>query len=145
MDKNQDEPALMYGPLRKAPQYYAGEMYNEHPMNHLDVERNANGSMPGIRNKLARRRIRASFKRKYSTVEQGLQRLRAMKAQAMDVTDNPREGRRLLAKELSIHQVVYVPDQKQLRAMRTEKRKLARAGKRDRVNAAIEKLVDAGA
>lgn len=145
------------GPRRKAPRYYAGETYGDRRIQHADVERNRNGSLPGIRNKAARRIIRGAFKRKLSHVEQALQLPRAMQAQAREIVSeysavedrngtrawkgkSTRAARRLFAQELAIHVPVYVPDQKTLRAMRTAKRKLKRAGKTDAIGQLVDRM-----
>lgn len=107
---------------------------------HRDVERYKNGTVVGIRNKAARRLIRYALKRKFSSVERGLKLPRGMMSQATDIVreasaietrdgktawkgKSPRAAQRLLAAELAIHQPVYAPSQKELRAMRTVKRK----------------------
>lgn len=143
MSEEQDGPAgPVYGPRRRAPMYYAGETYGRRPIQYPDVERDARGRVSGIRDKAARRIIRAALKRKFSKVERGLALSRAMLAQAREIARGEKKGsrwaRKLFAKELAIHQSVYAPDHKQLRAIRTEKRKLKREGKKD----AIAQLVD---
>lgn len=150
--RENDNP--VYGPLRRAPQFYAGEHFGRHRMQHADVTRNANGSLPGIRNKAARRIIRKAFAAKVSRVEQGLRRTRELKAQAREVIADEhyeksssaqmRRARKLLAAELSIHQPVYAPTGPELRAMRTAKRKEMHTGKKDFITAAIEQIVEGG-
>jgi hypothetical protein len=154
-----------YGPRRRAPRYYAGETYKGLRMQYPDVERNPNGSLPGIRDKAARRLIRKAFDAKHnSRVEQALKLPRAMKAQAREVASEERVekiadhhngnrstkftstsgetrwARRLFASELAIHRPVYAPDQKTLRAMRTAKRKEKRAGKFDAIGQLVDRM-----
>jgi hypothetical protein len=128
------------GPRRRAPMFYAGETFGYHTINYPDVERNADGSVPGIRNKVARRIIRGALKRKFSRVEQMRKLPQAMLEQARLIAKengkSARFARRLYAKELAIHQTVYVPAD--LRAERRLKRAQKRAGQTD----AIAKLVD---
>lgn len=139
-------PTAIQGPRRRAPRYYAGEIYGRHHVNHLDVERNADGSVPGIRDKSARRIIRKAFGRSFSRVEKRINFAREMKAQALEVARDEKKstrwGLRLLAKELAIHQTVYCPDKKTIRAMRTAKRKLTRKGQKDFITQALEKLAE---
>lgn len=135
-------PTAPQGPRRHAPRYYAGETYGKRrigrgpktrgrSIQHRDVERYENGSVVGIRDKAARRLIRGALKRKFSSVERGLRLPRAMHAQASEMTTKQeqwkgkgsRAAKRLLAAELALHMPVYVPSQKELRAMRTAKRK----------------------
>ncbi len=132
------------GPRRRAPRYYAGETYGgrhkrgmfiPRRMQHGDVTRYANGALPGIRNKPARRIIRKAFSASFRPVEHHLKLLRAMKVQAVDMTKNQpmwkgkgtRAAKRILALELALHQPVYAPPYKELRAARTEARKQKRA------------------
>lgn len=146
------EVAPVHGPKRRAPRYYAGESVGKHPMLYPDTERNPNGSVPGIRDKGARRIIRKAFAAIFSPVERGLRRTRALQAQAREVISNEHgkksssaqrhRARRLLAAELAIHQPVYAPDKKTIRAMRTAKRKAERAGKKDFITSAIERIVE---
>lgn len=148
MDKQDEQKP--HGLRRRAPEYYAGETYGRHVIHYPDVERYPNGALPSKRDKFMRRLIRAALKRKFSKVESALKLPRAMKAQAHELArgekKSTRWARRLFDQELSIHQPVYVPDQKQLRAMRTERRKLKRAEKRKLKRAgkqdAIAQLVD---
>lgn len=157
--ENDSEPAAReerigptYGPRRRAPRYYIGETYGAKRAQHHDVERNKNGSLPGIRNKAARRVIRTAFKRRNSSIERALQLPRAMKAQAREVisdehydkspTAQSKKARRLFEAELAIHKPVCVPTGPELRAMRTEARKAKRAGKLTGANDAIDQLVD---
>ena len=124
-----------------------------------DVERYPNGALPGIRDKAARRIIRGALKRKLSRVERSLGLPRAMLAQAREIaretpswgvvlidgapaqrTKSPAWARKLYHTELAIHQPVYVPSQKELRAMRTQKRKDKRAGKVDAIGALVDKM-----
>ena len=134
-----------FGPLRRAPAFYAGETYGRYIVQYQDVERYPNGALPSKRNKLARRIIRGALKNSFSRTTKPLRLAQGMRAQAYDATREEkgskrgRAARRLLAAELAIHQPVYVPSQKELRAMRTQKRKDKRAGKQD----AIGQLVDA--
>lgn len=165
------------GPRRRAPVYYIGETYARgrgrkgsrapRSMQYPDVERNANGSLPGIRNKAARRIIRNAFGRKLSRISKGLDAARAMKMQAREIASESRVekiddhhngnrstrfastsgdtrwARRLFDKELAIHQPVYAPGKKELRAMRTKARALKRRQmKGASVNDAIGDLVD---
>lgn len=133
------------GPLRPAPAFYAGEKYKGQRIQNPDVERHGNGAVTGTRNKAARRLIRKALKRRYAKTERAPQLARDMAAQAYDATrvegtKRGRAARRLLAAELAIHQPVYVPSD--LRALRTERRKAERAGKKDVVVDAIGQLVD---
>ena len=134
-----------YGPKRHAPEFYAGETYGRRKMLYPDVDRHPNGALPSKRNKLARRLTRSAFKRSFSRVERGLKLPRALLAQARviakDTGKSSRWARRLFARELAIHKPVYVPSQKELRAMRTERRKLKRQGKQDAISALIDRMV----
>ena len=155
----EDPIGPMYGPRRRAPHYYTGETYGRHRIQYPDVERHPNGALPGIRDKAARRIIRGALKRKLSRVERSFGLPRAMLAQAREIaretpswgvvlidgapaqrTKSPAWARKLYHTELAIHQPVYVPDQKQLRAMRTQKRKDKRAGKVDAIGALVDKM-----
>jgi hypothetical protein len=131
------------GPMRRAPEYYAGETYGRHIIHYRDVERYGNGVLPSKRDKHARRIIRKALKRKYSAFEQAVKLPRAMLAQAKEIAKSEKKSvrwaHRLFAKELNIHQPVYAPDGKTLRKMRTEARRLKRRGGKD----AISQLVDA--
>lgn len=129
------------GPRRAAPMFYAGESYNEHDVQYPDVERYPNGALPSKRVKPMRRIIRAALKKTFSRLTKSLRLAQGLKAQAYEVArDEKRSGRyarRLLAKELAIHQTAYVPAD--LRALRTEKRKKLRKGL---AGDAISELVD---
>lgn len=139
--------APFQGPARKAPEFYAGETYGPNTIQYPDVERYPNGALPSKRNKFARRIIRSAFKARFSSLTKPLRLARGLRAQAYEVAkdDQPktakrgRWARRLLAKELAIHQPVYAPSGPELRKMRTQRRKELRAGKKD----AISQLVDA--
>lgn len=137
-------PTAPQGPRRKAPMFYAGETWGRHHVQYPDVERYPNGALPSKRNKFARRLIRGALKRQFSSVEKALRLPRAMKAQALEVArdsgKSTRWARRLFDNELAIHQPVYVPSQKELRAIRTEKRRLKRQGKVDAITALVEKM-----
>lgn len=126
--------------------YYAGEHRGRRLMNYPDVERYGNGAIAGIRDKPARRLIRAAFGRHFSKVERGLRLPRAMLAQAREVARDEKKSRRwarnLFEKELTIHTPVYAPNQKELRAMRTAKRKLKRQGKKDAITQLVEKMAE---
>jgi hypothetical protein len=132
------------GPRRRAPTYYAGEHRAGRPMLHPDVERYPNGAVAGVRNKFARRLIRNAFGRHFSKVEKGLKLPRAMQEQARLIAKEQRKSsrwaRRLFERELAIHDPVYAPNQKELRAMRTAKRKLKRQGKQDAISALVDKM-----
>ena len=129
------------GPRRKAPMFYAGESYNEHDVQYPDVERHPNGALPSVRCKPMRRIIRGALKKRYSSLTKSLRLAQGLRAQAYEAArDDKRSGRwarRLLAKELEIHQTVYVPAD--LRALRTERRKKMRKGL---AGDAISQLVD---
>lgn len=137
-------PTAPQGPRRQAPKYYVGETYGRHRIQYPDVERYPNRALPGARNKVARRMIRAALKRRFSSVEQALKLPRAMKAQAREVARDEKKStrwaRRLYDRELAIHQEVYVPSQKELRAMRTKARKDKRAGKQDVISQLVDKM-----
>lgn len=147
-------PTEPQGPRRRAPVYYAGETIGRNRINYPDVERYANGAIAGIRDKQARRLIRSKLIRRGKDLESGLQLARAMKAQAIEVVRDEhkkksraakqRMAKRLFAQELAIHQPVYVPTKKQIRAARTENRKRARKGlpPLTSINDAISQLVD---
>lgn len=152
------------GPYRKAPLYYAGETYGRRHIQYPDVVRYPNGALPSTRNKAARRVIRAALKRKFSKVETALVLPRAMKMQARELASERTEkiadyhngnrstyfastsgdtrfARRLYAQELAIHEPVYAPSSKELRAMRTAKRKLKRQGKPyDAISSLVDKM-----
>lgn len=140
-----NEPVLFQGPRRKAPAFYAGETYYGLNIQYPDVERWPNGALPAKRDKGARRIIRGALKKKFSSLTKSLRLAQGLRAQAYEAArdDQPsgakrgRWARRLLAKELMIHQTVYVPAD--LRALRTEKRKRLRAGL---AGDAIGELVD---
>ncbi len=145
MDKTSpEEEKPVAGPRRRAPMFYAGEMMGvgnrRRRINYPDVERYANGAVPGRRNKIARRIIRGALKRKFSSVERARKLPQAMLEQARLIArengKSAKWAKQLYAKELAIHQDVYVPSD--LRAVRTEKRRLKRVGKKD----AISQLVD---
>lgn len=156
-------PTAPQGPRRRAPIYYAGEHYGRRSMQYPDVERNRDGSMPGIRDKHARRIIRAAFKRQTTRVERGLRAAREMKRQARQLADDrdvkiedkhngnrstyfastsgeTHWANRLFAKELAIHQPVYAPSKKELRKMRTAARKAKRAGKLDAIGQLVDRM-----
>jgi len=137
---------MKHGPRRKAPVVYIGEHVGKYRTMHQDVERNANGSLSGIRNKISRRIIRAAFKRSHSRVEVQIANARALKTQAFEVArenkKSTRWARRLVDKELTIHQPVYAPDQKALRTMRTAARKAKRRGEAKPIDDAISAVVD---
>lgn len=142
-------PTDLQGPKRRAPRYYIGETCGRFRTVFPDTERNPNGSLPGIRDKGARRVVRAAFKRSHSRVESGLANARALRAQAFEVArDNKKStrfARRLLDKEMAIHQPVYAPDQKTLRKMRTQARKEKRqkvSGPTRPIDVAIDAVVD---
>lgn len=87
-------PTDTQGPLRKAPRYYAGKTYKRRQLARPATERNANGSLAGLRDKGARRVIRAAFGRTISSVERGLRLAREMKAQARDIVRDEHKGSR---------------------------------------------------
>ncbi len=141
---------VMLGPMRQPPAYYIGEKYKGRRIQNRDVERYSNGAIPGKRDKGARRLIRKALKRRHAKTEQAPQLARDMQAQAREVAKeegkSTRWARRLYEKELEIHKPVYVPTKKELREMRTEKRRRQRAGETgDVINDAISQLVDAEA
>lgn len=143
---------LTQGPQRRAPHFYVGTHVGRIPLVYPDTEVFENGAVPGVRNKAARRVIRAAQKRKHSQVEKGLKLVRDMKLQAVEVVtdtkkDKSPEARRhlanaLLREELSLHRPVYVPSQKELRRMRTEKRKAMRAGGKLPIDMALDALLE---
>lgn len=139
MSNNDSTPVL--GPRRKAPAFYAGETYGRRIVQYPDVERHPNGALPSRRDKPARRLIRGALKKRFSSLTKSLRLAQGLKAQAYEAArDSDRSGRwarRLLARELTIHQTVYVPAD--LRAERTAKRKRLRAGL---TGDAISELVD---
>ncbi len=133
------------GPGRPAPMHYAGETFGPHVVQYPDVERYPNGALPSIRSKPMRRIVRGALKRKFSKVEQGRKLIHGMTAQAYEIARDEkasgRYARRLLAKELKIHQSVYAPDGKTLRKIRTEKRARLRRGEpADAISALVNKL-----
>ncbi len=138
MEAPQNDVPEVHGPRRKAPTYYAGETYGRRRMLYPDVERYANGTVRGIRDKAARRLIRKMFGLHFSRVEKGLRLARAMQAQAREVADDAdrsnRWGRRLYDKELAIHQAAHNV------MTRSEKRKLKRAGKKDAITQLVERM-----
>lgn len=135
---------LPAGPRRRAPAFYAGETYGRRDMHYPDVERYPSGALPSTRNKFARRLIRAAFKRHHSKVERGLKLPRAMLAQAREIARTEKKSkqwaRRLFERELAIHEPVFVP--KDLRAVRTEKRRLKRQGKKDAITQLVDKMAE---
>lgn len=135
------------GPRRKAPAFYAGETYGRNRVQYPDVERWPNGALPSKRDKLARRVIRGALKRTFSSLTKSLKLAQGLRAQAYEAArdEQPkgakrgRRARRLLAKELAIHQIVYVPAD--LRAERTAKRKRIRAGLAgDAISALVDRM-----
>lgn len=163
------EPTDWQGPRRRAPAYYAGEHVGKYRMQYPDVVRHRNGTLPGLRNKLARRLIRKVFKARAvksvrsPRVNEGLVRVREMRRQARDLASDrttkiedhhngnrsarfastsgdTRWAQRLFEKELAIHQPVYCPDKKTIRAMRTQKRKDKRAGKLDAIGQLVDRM-----
>lgn len=152
-----EEMKPVSGPRRRAPMFYAGETYGHvrasggektfrrRQVQYPDVERNANGSVPGIRNKFMRRLIRGALKRKFSTVESARKLPQAMLEQARLIAKengkSSRWARQLFAKELAIHRVAYVPSD--LRAERTKKRKLKREGKKDAIAQLVDRMTEA--
>lgn len=134
-----------FGPRRRAPDFYAGETYGLHVIQYPDVERWPNGALPSKRNKFARRLIRNALKRKFSRVETARKLIQGMTLQAYEIArdekSSGRYARRLLAKELKIHQTVYAPDSKTLRKIRTEKRARLRRGEpADVISALVNKM-----
>lgn len=120
------------GPRRKAPVLYAGETYSRHAVQYPDVARYPNGALPSIKCKPMRRIIRGALKRRFSSLTKTLRLAQGMRAQAYELaSEEKRSGRwarRLLAKELAIHQPVYAPTKPELRAMRTKIRAAKRKG-----------------
>lgn len=143
----EEAPPVEYGPCRRAPMYYSGETYGRHIIQYPDVERNVGGCVSGIRNKAARRLIRGALKRKFSRIETALALPRAMQAQAREIAKDNRKStqwaRRLYERELAIHTPMYAPSQKELRALRTAKRKLKRQGKPDAISQLVDRLAGA--
>lgn len=139
------DEVLKHGPLRRAPAYYIGEHVGKYVVVRPDVERHQNGALPGTRDKHARRLIRAAFLRSKSSIERGLRNVRAMKAQAFEIAKDEKKShqwaRRLFAKELAIHQAVFVPD---ARKARTEKRKAKRRGEKDAIAKLVERIAKFG-
>ncbi len=149
-------PTKWQGPRRRPPRYYAGETYGKRRLgrtrakmlgrliNYPDVERHANGSLPAIRDKPARRLIRGALKRHYSKVEKSLKLPRAMLAQARLIAREEKKSakwaKRLYARELTIHETVFAPSGKELRKIRTAKRKLKREGKKDAITQLVERM-----
>lgn len=152
-----------HGPRRRAPQYYAGETLGRRRIQYPDVARYPMSYPPALRGKVAskrdkqaRRLIRGALKRTFSKIEREMKLPRAMQAQARELirdapsrrTDSsgvtawigksPRAARRLYASELAIHEPVYVPEN--LRAFRTEKRKLKRQGKLDAIGQLVDRM-----
>lgn len=156
-------PAAISGPRRRAPMYYVGETYGRkkartiegattfadgrrvtspRSMQYPDVERNPNGSVPGIRNKFMRRLIRKAFKVHHSKIEKALKLPRAMLEQARLIAKENGHGskwaRRLFARELAIHQEA---EQQPIRAQRRDhQRRLRRAGKKDAIAQLVERM-----
>ncbi len=145
-----EAPALMYGPLRRAPMYWAGETFGKHIVQYPDVERRPNGTVPSVRNKAARRVIRKALKRRFSRVESALRLPRAMQAQALELVresfpgksrySQNRRAKKLYELELAIHQPVYAPSAKELRKIRTAKRRDLRNGKVDAISALVDRM-----
>lgn len=131
------------GPARNAPMFYAGESFGGRLVQYPDVERYPNGGLPAKRDKRMRRVIRRALKARFSSITKPLRLAQGLRAQAYEVArDEKKSGRfarRLLEKELKIHQAAYVPDSKELRKLRTEKRARIRKGL---VGDAISALVD---
>lgn len=127
----EEEPAPPSGPRRKAPTYYAGEVigvgrYNIR-INHPDVERWPNGALVGTKHdKLARRRIRARLKERYSSIEAAIKKARQLRLKFVEMADNMKEARRLHDRTLALHQPLPDVDSRALRtAFRERKRALA--------------------
>lgn len=124
---NDNDKIEVQGPRRRAPRYYVGETVGRRPINYPDVQRYPNGALPGIRNKLARRRIRAALMRANSTIE-----ARVAKARHLRLTIpsyNSHEAKRLFEKTLSLHMPAPSYDS---RALRTEFRKAKRAAAKEK-------------
>lgn len=133
------------GAARHAPDFYAGETYGPYRVQYPDVERYPNGALPSIHSKPMRRIVRAALKRKFSRVETARKLIQGMTLQAYEIArdekSSGRYARRLLAKELKIHQTVYAPYGKTLRKIRTEKRARLRRGEAaDPISALVNKL-----
>lgn len=135
----------VHGPRRPAPMFYAGEAYGPRGVQYPDVERHPNGALPAIRNKHMRRVIRRALKAKFSSLTKPLRLAQGLLAQAYEVArDEKKSGRwarRLLAKELAIHQAAYVPSHDELRKQRTAKRARLRKGLAgDAISALVDKM-----
>lgn len=150
---SEPEPAPVAGPRRRAPMFYAGERYAGRRMQYPDVQRYPDSYVPALRgkpvsarNKHMRRLIRGAFKRHHSSVEQALKLPRAMLEQARLIAKeegkSSRFARRLFARELALHDTVYVPSSQELRSARTQKRKDKRAGRKDAIAQLVEKMAD---
>ena len=122
--------------------YYAGEIYGRRRMHYPDVERHANGTIPGVRNKHMRRLIRKAFKRHHSKVEKGLKLPRTMLEQARLIAKengkSARWARRLFAKELAIHQPM--PNDPVRTQRRAYAKRLKKEGKKDAISQLVDKM-----
>ena len=147
------EPTAPQGPRRRAPHYYVGEtcgtkrgkgsygrgtgtmrrtrsvaqVRHTRYVNYPDVQRYPNGALPGIRNKLARRRIRGALMRANSTIEARVRRARQLRLSIPSY--NSHEARRLFEKTLSLHMPTPSYDS---RALRTAFRKAKRAAAKEK-------------
>ncbi len=103
-----------YGPRTQSPAYYVGESLGNKQILKPDVQRHGNGAAAGIRDKGARRIIRRAFGERLRNIAGGLKLVRDMRMQAREVAHATGRSRnavrhlakRLLAKELALHQTV---------------------------------------
>lgn len=82
----------VYGPPRKAPEFYIGERFT-----HRDVERWPNGSPVGKRDKGARRLLRGFAMKRRSRIKVLVFAAQRMRAEANRLADNSHEAKRNLA------------------------------------------------
>jgi len=106
------KPTSIQGPRRKSPDFYIGETFGVNGKGSAggramttrpDVERLPNGKLPSRHDKIARRIIRAAFKRSYSRVEQHVMKARDVVREVEGLADNSHEKQRYVAKTLALH------------------------------------------
>lgn len=142
-----NEPALSYGPLRKAPTYYIGEAIGCNGKGNVkrgyfnaagfyvvnsiaasavrpDTQRHQNGALPGIRDKAARRMLRKAFRNAYSRTEQSVMKAHDLVNEVRGYADNSREARRNVERLDKAHTPKQLVDGRKARqGMRKARRK----------------------
>lgn len=104
-------PTEWQGPLRRAPEYYAGKTMGKRvrtrngkvggrPMLHADTQVKVDGTY-GKKNKAARRLVRGAMKKSHSRAEKRVRDAQLLKQEAYSASWNGHEARRMLDKELA--------------------------------------------